>query len=164
MGWGPVSGSEQVFLAVLVSALATLTFSALARLWPATRSEPPSVPLTEHLVALDDYAALLAHDVEQTGLLRQYAPQVAVRPLPRRRDGGLVEARRRHLRPHRALLFERLSEEDIRNAAFDLGLELNGSIGRGTLLRQLIEYLEDRGQEEALVAWLARCRPDIELE
>ena len=122
------------------------------------------MPLDEYLAALDDYTALLAHDVEQTGLLRQFAPTVAVKPLPRRRDGRLVlEARRPRLREFRQVLFERLSEEDIRNAAFDLGLELNGSIGRGTLLRKLLEYLEDRGQEEALVAWLARCRPDIQL-
>lgn len=122
------------------------------------------MPLKEYLVALDDYAELLAHDLEQTGLLRQYAPQAPMKPLPKRRAGQLASvARRPKLRDHRALLYDRLSEEDIRDAAFDLGLQLNGAIGRGTLLRKLIEYLEDRGQEEALITWLARCRPDIQL-
>lgn len=114
---------------------------------------------------MEDYADLLAHDVELAGLLRQHAPHVPVRPLPARRTGQ-TDARpsRQQLREYRALLYDSLSEEELRNAAFDLSLDLNGSLTRGTMLRKLLEYLEERGQEAGLVAWLAKRRPDIKLE
>jgi hypothetical protein len=54
--------------------------------------------------------------------------------------------------------------EELRNAAFDLSLDLNGSLTRGMMLRKLLEYLEERGQEAGLIAWLAKHRPDIKLE
>jgi hypothetical protein len=62
------------------------------------------------------------------------------------------------------LLYDSLSEEELRNAAFDLSLDLNGSLTRGMMLRKLLEYLEERGQEAGLVAWLAKHRPDIKLD
>jgi hypothetical protein len=154
----------------LVSAMATgalVLGLALARQNRviARGHDAPYVPLRNYEGAMEDYADLLAHDVELAGLLRQHAPHVPVRPLPSRRTGH-AEARpsRQQLREYRALLYDSLSEEELRNAAFDLSLDLNGSLTRGMMLRKLLEYLEERGQEAGLIAWLAKHRPDIKLE
>ena len=164
MEWWQLNGP---WLIALLVAVFGLWESRRARRqgWQGERSSASSVPLAQYQDAVADYIDLLAHDVKHTGLLREYAPQVSVEPLPRRRDGrGLDNVQGHKLREYRKVLYDRLSEDEIRNAAFDLSLDLNGSIGRGTLLRKLIEYLEDRGQEAGLFTWLARNRPDIKLE
>ena len=108
-----------------------------------------------------DYNDLYDHAAELRAELRVYAPDLPVRPLPRRRRRSTVTGPPR-LREYRALLLDRLSEDEIRNAAFDLGLDPNGST-KGVALRRLIEYLEDRKQEDKLIAWVGKNRPDIEL-
>lgn len=153
----------------LVSAMATgalvLGLALARRDRPTGRIDGPIVPLRNYEGAMEDYADLLAHDVELAGLLRQHAPSISVPPLPKRRTGQVENhPLAKHLREYRAMLYGSLSEEEIRNAAFDLSLDLNGLLTRGMMLRKLLEYLEERGQEAGLLAWLAKHRPDITLE
>lgn len=61
----------------------------------------------------------------------------------------------------REVLGNRLSLEDLRTVAFDLGLEYEG-LEKAELVRRLILDLERRGQIDRLVAWLRQHRPDID--
>ena len=64
----------------------------------------------------------------------------------------------------RQILEGRLGLEELRSAAFDLGLDYEGLDTRPKLARELLLHLERRNQLERLTAWLTANRPDIDLE
>lgn len=114
-----------------------------------------------------DYDALLSYVWTLLGLFRQHAPDVTVPQPPIRANlqpstPPQVASR---LRRNRARLVRDMALGEIRDAAFDLGLEGGeGYTSKGDLLVALIEYLENRGQGDLLVQWLGQNRSDINLQ
>ena len=59
------------------------------------------------------------------------------------------------------ILDERLTLEEVKEAAFDLGYEDAEGRVKSELVRALLEYLDDRQQLDRIIAWLTKNRPDI---
>lgn len=58
---------------------------------------------------------------------------------------------------------EFFGEEDLRQAAFDIGVDWEdlGGKAKGAKLRSLIIWLEDRGKLYKLVGWCQEKRPKV---
>ena len=69
-----------------------------------------------------------------------------------------AEAQRAALRQ---TLGNRLSLDDLRDAALDLGIDYEG-LEKSELIRRMILSLEQRGRLDQLLAWLHQHRPDID--
>ena len=61
----------------------------------------------------------------------------------------------------RQTLGSRLSLDELRDAALDLGIDYEG-LEKGELIRRLILSLAQRGRLDQLLAWLRQHRPDID--
>jgi L-fucose isomerase-like protein len=48
----------------------------------------------------------------------------------------------------------RLSHDELCNAAFDLGLDVEGVTDKGEIARRLLDHLDDRGKMDLLRRWL----------
>lgn len=60
------------------------------------------------------------------------------------------------------VLDQRLTLEEMQDAAFDLGYEDAEGRTKSQLVRALLEYLDDRQQLDRLIDWLKKRRPDID--
>lgn len=65
----------------------------------------------------------------------------------------------------RQMLTERLDPNDLKNLAFDLGVDLDSLPpgGKSDRVRELLEYLHRRGELERVVVWVREQRPDLGL-
>lgn len=62
----------------------------------------------------------------------------------------------------RRLLAQRLSHDELCNAAYDLGLDVEGVQRKGEIVRRLLDHLDDRGKMDLLRRWLiANDRQDV---
>jgi len=65
----------------------------------------------------------------------------------------------------RRLLTQRLDDEELRTACFDIGVSFNALRGDNidAKIRELIAYLQRHNQVPQLLEWMQECRTDIEL-
>ena len=112
-----------------------------------------------------DYQALASWGVMVLRILARCAPDEKVPEMPLRSINGetmapLTDADEVRLR---RVLVERLSADEIRSAAFDLGAEDLRGTTTSEMARALLDYVRQRRGTARLVAWLAENRPDIEI-
>lgn len=121
------------------------------------------VPIPDEEGAAVSYKALLA--AEREGKSEVYVDDldeyIDVRPLLEGVDGAISNRRLFNA------LKDRFSEDEIRTALFEVGIdydkELSQFRGRTALARETVLFLERRGKIDAFVAEIRKSRPDIDL-
>lgn len=97
--------------------------------------------------------ALLDHIFALNRLISTSAPGTAV-PLPPLIEGDPAPVTQTERSRWRRLLMARLSHDELCNAAFDLGLDVEGVTGKGEIVRRLLDHLDERGKMDLLRRWL----------
>jgi hypothetical protein len=98
--------------------------------------------------------ALLDHIFALNRLLSTSAPGTTIPLPPLVEDAPTTPLTRIERSVWRRLLVTRLSHDELCNAAFDLGLDVEGVTGKGEIARRLLDHLDDRGKMDLLRRWL----------
>lgn len=96
---------------------------------------------------------LLDHIFALNRLLSTSAPGTTI-PLPPLVEGDPAPVTQTERSRWRRRLVARLSHDELCNAAFDLGLDVEGVTGKGEIARRLLDHLDDRGKMDLLRRWL----------
>jgi len=105
---------------------------------------------------------LLDHIFKLNRLISTCAPGTTIPLPPLVEDQPAVPLTRTERSQWRRLLVGRLSHDELCNAAFDLGLDVEGLTNKGEIVRRLLDHLDDRGKLDLLRRWLiANDRQDV---
>ena len=112
-----------------------------------------------------DYGRLVAWGYQVQSAWMRVAPGEPCPPMPLR-NGDTPTAAMMSDRDEvrlRKLLTDRLSDDDIRTLAWDLGFDNLPDAAKGERVKALLDYVRQRRKVTDLVKWLADNRADVDL-